>query len=94
MGGEEFAAIMPETGPLNGQKIAERLRLSVCKTPVTLPDGKELPVTISVGMADTRPDVEGDPNKVFERADAALYRAKQGGRNRVEVYMTSAGEGD
>ncbi|MDE2029244.1 MAG: PleD family two-component system response regulator [Alphaproteobacteria bacterium] len=83
MGGEEFAVIMPETQLPNAEKIAERLRHSIAATPVPLPDGGELPVTISIGIADTRPDLESAPNRVFERADAALYRAKQDGRNRV-----------
>jgi two-component system cell cycle response regulator len=86
MGGEEFAVVMPETGLGNAQKIAERLRASVAATPIQLPENRDgLTVTISTGLAATRPDVEGEPNKVFERADAALYKAKQTGRNRVEA---------
>lgn len=83
MGGEEFAVVMPETNWANAAKVAERLRAVIADTPVPLPGGGTLPVTMSIGIADTRPDVEGVPNKVFERADAALYQAKQGGRNRV-----------
>jgi two-component system cell cycle response regulator len=86
MGGEEFAIVMPETSLVNAQKIAERLRLSIANNPIPLPDNAgDLSVTISIGLADTRPDVEGDPNKVFERADTALYRAKHTGRNKVEA---------
>jgi two-component system cell cycle response regulator len=85
MGGEEFAVIMPETTMTNAEKIAERLRRSVADTPIRLPDNKAVNVTISIGVADTYPDHEGEPNKIFERADAALYRAKQTGRNKVEV---------
>jgi two-component system cell cycle response regulator len=89
MGGEEFAVVMQETSLPSAQKIAERLRQSIASTPIPLPDHPEgLSVTVSIGISDTRPDVEGEPNKVFERADAALYRAKQNGRNRVEADMT------
>jgi two-component system cell cycle response regulator len=86
MGGEEFAIIMPETHLPNAFNIAERLRKSICNTPITLPDGLEpLPITISIGIADTHPDIEKEPAKVFERADAALYKAKNGGRNKAVV---------
>jgi two-component system cell cycle response regulator len=85
MGGEEFAVIMPETIMANAEKIAERLRRSVAEAPMQLHDGKTITITISIGVADTFPDQESEPNKIFERADAALYRAKQTGRNKVEV---------
>ncbi|MGB9153445.1 MAG: PleD family two-component system response regulator, partial [Alphaproteobacteria bacterium] len=84
MGGEEFAIVMSETNMSIATKIANRLRQSISDTPFTIPgSAEELKVTISIGIADTHPDIEGEPNKVFERADAALYRAKQSGRNRV-----------
>jgi two-component system cell cycle response regulator len=86
MGGEEFAIVMPETYLPNALKIAERLRCSIGDHPIELPGGQApLPVTLSIGVADTYPAVEGMPNKVFERADAALYRAKQDGRNRTAI---------
>lgn len=86
MGGEEFAIIMPETQLPSALKIADRLRQCIADTPIALPGGHQsLPVTLSIGLADTFPHLETDPKKVFERADAALYHAKQKGRNRVEV---------
>jgi len=89
MGGEEFAVVMPETSIENAQKIAERLRLIITQETIPLPDSTEsIPVTISIGVADTRPDMESEPNKVFERADAALFRAKQTGRNKVAADET------
>ena len=86
MGGEEFAVVMPETGSANALKIAERLRENIAEPPIVIP-GQEagLRVTVSIGLASTRPDLEGAPNKVFDRADAALYRAKAEGRDRVVV---------
>ncbi len=81
-GGEEFIILLPEVEPSGAMTIAERLREGIAK--MTL-DGDELaaalPVTVSIGVASMR------PNEVLEalivRADAALYRAKAGGRNRV-----------
>ena len=94
MGGEEFAIVMPETYLPNALTIAERLRRSIGDHPIELTDGKEsLPVTISIGVADTYPAEEGTPNKVFERADAVLYRAKHEGRNRTVIDVTNPPEG-
>ena len=84
MGGEEFAVVMPETEQPNAAKIADRVRQSIETTPIPLPDGAgEVKVTISVGVAEAHPEEEADAIKVFERADEALYKAKQTGRNRV-----------
>lgn len=81
-GGEEFLLIMPETALREARMIAERVRLAVAATPVTSDDGAALPaVTVSLGLAEMRP---GDTaEKLIAGADAAMYRAKQGGRNRV-----------
>jgi diguanylate cyclase (GGDEF)-like protein/PAS domain S-box-containing protein len=77
-GGEEFFMILPRTGTEGAVCVAERLRLAVESMVV---DG--LKVTISLGVA-TYPNqgAEG-PDNLVEQADAALYRAKEGGRNRV-----------
>jgi two-component system cell cycle response regulator len=84
MGGEEFAVVMPETGLSIGEKIAERVRQRIAQDPIALPENSEnIPVTISIGVAETNPLKKDDPNKVFDRADAALLRAKQKGRNVV-----------
>ena len=92
MGGEEFAIVMQETGLSNCRNIAERLRQTIIGTPFKIdgiPEG--VPVTISIGVADTRPDVEGTPNRVFERADAALYQAKNAGRNCIVADTSVTG---
>jgi diguanylate cyclase (GGDEF)-like protein len=79
-GGEEFALLTPETG-VAAARLAERLRAVVCAAPVPTAAGP-LPVTISVGLAYLDGD-DGDLSNLLARADAALYEAKQGGRNRV-----------
>ena len=84
LGGEEFAVVMSETDLPSAFKIAERLRQTIADTPVQVASHEEgIKVTISIGLADTHPATEGTPNKVFDRADAALYRAKNQGRNCV-----------
>ncbi|WP_432543252.1 diguanylate cyclase [Kineococcus sp. SYSU DK002] len=87
-GGEEFALVVtspgPEEGhgPLDVREVAERLRQSVRRTPVEV-RGQQLRVTVSVGVA-VLADGEG-LSDVLARADAALYRAKAGGRDVVVV---------
>ncbi|MFC3535731.1 diguanylate cyclase [Couchioplanes azureus] len=80
-GGEEFAVILPDLDE-GGPDLAERIREAIADTPVPTRDGA-LPVTVSVGITHLHPDDDG-LDQVLARADHALYRAKQGGRNRVE----------
>lgn len=81
-GGEEFLLVLKGCGPEEAQRIAENLRAAVAGNPVCLP-GKSIAVTISVGIASFGPDEP--PSQAIDRADAALYKAKHGGRNRVEL---------
>ena len=76
-GGEEFALILHETNAEGAQILAERIRASVEEA--TFPGGLKL--TISIGIAAT--DDEAQFTSLMERADEALYQAKEGGRNRV-----------
>ncbi|KRC17599.1 sensor domain-containing diguanylate cyclase [Acidovorax sp. Root217] len=77
VGGEEFAVILPSTGEAGAHEVGERMRQAVENGP-----WDEMPVTISVGVA-TLVDGE-DAERIYGRADAALYAAKQAGRNRVQ----------
>ena len=80
-GGEEFAVILAGLDP-DGPELAERMRQVVAAAPVPTRDGP-VPVTISVGLTHLHPD-DGAVDHLLARADHALYRAKEGGRNRVE----------
>jgi diguanylate cyclase (GGDEF)-like protein/PAS domain S-box-containing protein len=83
-GGEEFVVMTPET-PIGGaETLAERLREAIAEAPVTLDSGESIPVTVSVGVAGYQPG-DAELEAMVRRADAALYRAKAKGRNRVEI---------
>jgi diguanylate cyclase (GGDEF)-like protein len=76
-GGEEFVVLLPQVEQGGAIELAERLRLTVRER--ALAGG----VTVSLGVAQHRPPES--PDDLFSRADMALYRAKKGGRDRVEV---------
>jgi two-component system, cell cycle response regulator len=82
-GGEEFLVLLPGTDADGGTRLAERIRLALEERTILSGDGAPVLVTCSVGVATLppAPDVES----LVAWADAALYRAKRGGKNRVEV---------
>lgn len=83
-GGEEFVALLPETDLAGGRRIAERLRQVVEQTVI---DTGEEPVTITLSLGVAELDEKcADLETLIERADQALYAAKQAGRNRVRVW--------
>ncbi len=81
-GGEEFVLLLPETNLADAQQVADKLRELIAGTPFHFRDSR-VPVTISGGIAQLKEDEHA--NDFFERADKALYRAKENGRNRVEL---------
>lgn len=81
-GGEEFGLILPETSLGPAVRVAERLRTSVGDSPITTSVGA-IPVTISLGVAELA-GATRDVNALFDKADAAMYRAKRQGRNQVQ----------
>lgn len=82
LGGEEFAVLLPETGMAGALITAERLRAQVDELRMDLPEGGQLAFTVSIGIAAPRAE-DGSVEAVLARADKALYRAKDQGRNRV-----------
>ena len=89
-GGEEFSIILPYTKLSEAQMVAERLRKAVEKTKIDISKvnsdvtEKNIGVTISLGVAEYSPD--DDENSLLQKADKALYKAIENGRNRVEIY--------
>jgi diguanylate cyclase len=84
-GGEEFVILMPHSGPGEGPLLGERIRAAVAARPFAASDSHPaVAVTVSVGIAGTGQG-PADPDALLARADAACYRAKEAGRNRVEA---------
>jgi diguanylate cyclase (GGDEF)-like protein len=80
-GGDEFVALLPETGLSAACQVAERLRKSIAERTLDTKAGR-ITVTVSLGIA-VLDDEHLTPESLLDRADQALYVAKQNGRNRV-----------
>lgn len=83
-GGEEFLVVLPDCGVAAARALAERVREAVCGAPFDAGKAK-LAVSASVGVATSEPGKSLSPEELVGAADAALYRAKSAGRNRVEA---------
>ena len=83
-GGEEFVVILPETTPENAVVAAEKMRAAVEKEQIQIGE-IEIKVTMSFGVAGVSSDTTSEDDLV-DRADFAMYKAKENGRNRVEIY--------
>jgi two-component system cell cycle response regulator len=83
-GGEEFVVLLPNTNLKQAFEIAERLRKLVFEHEFIY-DGKRLPVAASIGVADYRQGVNTGTD-LFKRADSAVFKSKDGGRNQVSFY--------
>jgi diguanylate cyclase (GGDEF)-like protein len=83
-GGEEFIVLLPETAPEGALAVVERLRERVAESPLTLDNDQQVAITVSIGLANLHSPEEGF-EALLKRADDALYAAKRGGRNRVQV---------
>lgn len=81
-GGEEFVVMLCETGVATAKKIAERIRASIENLDI-LYDSMHLNLTVSVGVAEFDPAIDKSAKILVDRADKALYDAKQSGRNVV-----------
>jgi diguanylate cyclase (GGDEF)-like protein len=85
-GGEEFVVVMPGASQADATMVAEKIRAEVCREPVLLDGmGRSETITVSIGVA-AYPENTVAAQDLLRLADAALYRAKDAGRNRV---MTS-----
>lgn len=88
-GGEEFLIVLPQMEEGEAFAVAERIRESIEAAALPNPSSRALIyVTLSIGVAVQAPDEIVSPEQLQRRADTALYRAKQTGRNRVEIYRS------
>lgn len=83
IGGEEFGLLFPETRAETAVSIAQRIREAIGASPILTDDGCEVCVTISIGLSTMAPGTALED--ALAAADCALYTAKNGGRNRVEM---------
>ena len=92
IGGDEFALLIDAT-PAQASELLERLRAGVAAKPYKLPDGRSVPLSLSIGMASTKGTAGYRLQPLMELADAGLYLAKDQGRNRV-VHLEQQAPGD
>lgn len=91
-GGDEFVVLAPAVSQEQAGLLAERMRQAVCSEPLELSAGVQHRLTVSIGVAVMRMngqaiDLKATAEQLLAEADAALYRAKQLGRNRTEVVL-------
>ena len=89
-GGDEFAIVLPHGGIVDGEKVAQRVLSAVQSRPIAVNSEASEIVTLSIGVAAAAPsqgvrDYKVLADRLIAEADAALYRAKSAGRNRVEA---------
>lgn len=85
-GGEEFLIVAPAMDPKAALELAHRIRESLADGPLEC-GGARIAVTSSLGVAVSSPERPPEPLLLVRAADSALYRAKEGGRNRVEICL-------
>ncbi len=86
-GGDEFLLVMPGSSAGASLAIVERVRAQIARQPVLLPNGGALAVKVSAGVVATGPDESDCLDTLIQRADLALYDAKNQGRDRVVLWQ-------
>jgi len=86
-GGEEFIVLLSETDSSGALRVADQMRQAISNLNIEHPHSSVTPqVTVSMGIATTVPRIDSKPEDLTARADKALYRAKQSGRNRLCIF--------
>ncbi len=80
-GGDEFVILLPETDLENAMQVADRLRLAICSKPIETP-AADIPLSVSIGVA-CLTDAIKSFDELIDKADEALFRSKDAGRNQV-----------
>ncbi len=84
-GGEEFVILLPNTSKDGAYNVAVKIRESVEKLCINIPNNDILKFTVSIGVSEVNIEDEINIEEALKRADDALYRAKENGRNRIEL---------
>ncbi len=92
-GGEEFLFVLPNIGQDQAAKMAERVRLAICREPFRV-EGEEISVTLSQGVMVWEQPRPIEVDRLIRAADEALYGVKRGGRNAVRIIRFEADETD
>ena len=87
MGGEEFIALLPNTAASAATEVAERLRKLVQNTSIDTKEGT-VNITVSIGVSSYSPTETSSVQELIRRADEAMYKAKEAGRNRVVAWSS------
>jgi len=93
-GGEEFSLLLPQTRAVDALRIAERVRANIAGLSIIAPGatgGERVHVTVSIGVAALDSGSKREYAELMAAADAALYRAKAGGRDQVQMISTTRG---
>jgi diguanylate cyclase (GGDEF)-like protein len=93
-GGEEFSLLLPQTRAVDAFRIAERVRSNIAGLSIIAPGttgGERVQVTVSIGVAALDSGSKRELSELVAAADAALYRAKDGGRDQVQMISTTRG---
>ncbi|HVL00109.1 MAG TPA: diguanylate cyclase [Dongiaceae bacterium] len=84
-GGEEFTILLCHTDLMGAARVAQKICEEVASQPLQW-EGKSIHFTVSIGVANRQPNRDEDPKSLLREADAALYQAKETGRNRVMLF--------
>jgi diguanylate cyclase (GGDEF)-like protein len=93
-GGEEFSVLLPQTRAVDAVRIAERIRSNIAALSIIAPGaagGERVQVTASIGVSALDSGGRRELAELMAAADAALYRAKAGGRDQVQMISTTRG---
>jgi len=88
-GGEEFAAVLPQTARAGADLVARRLGAALEQSPFLLRGNPPLSITASIGVSHAPEAGVSSPDDLVAAADEALYRAKRAGRNQVMLARTA-----
>lgn len=88
IGGEEFTLLLPETGAQDAVSVARRIKTAISSHIFQLLDGRQIAVTVSIGICTSAVAPFFDKDKLFNYADQALYYSKTSGRNGISVFDT------